>query len=47
MNGFKQEAIEKLKVAFKLKPDLVDWSRQDSDIDPLREMAEYQALIEK
>jgi hypothetical protein len=47
LNGFKQEAIEKLKVAFCEKPDLIEWSQQDSDIDPLRGMAEYQALIEK
>ncbi len=45
LNGFKQEAIEKLKAAFSVKPDLVEWSRHDSDIDPLRGMAEYQALI--
>ncbi len=47
LNGFKQEAIEKLKVAFCEKPDLIEWSQQDSDIDPLRGMLEYQALIIK
>jgi tetratricopeptide (TPR) repeat protein len=47
LNGLKQEAIEKLKVAFQEKRSLIEWSLQDSDIDPLREMAEYQELIRK
>jgi len=47
LNGLKEEAIEKLKVAFEAKPDLVEWSLQDSDMDPLRELAEYQALVGK
>jgi tetratricopeptide (TPR) repeat protein len=45
LNGLSKEAIEKLKIAFDEKPGLIEWSRQDSDIDPLREMAEYRALI--
>ncbi len=44
LNGFKDEAIAKLKESFALKPELIDWSKQDSDIDPLREMAEYREL---
>ncbi|MDK2982405.1 MAG: hypothetical protein PWQ55_2752 [Chloroflexota bacterium] len=47
LNGFKQEAIAQLKEAFKLKPELVAWSQQDSDIDPLRDMAAYQQLVGK
>jgi hypothetical protein len=45
LNGMGQEAIEKLKVAFKERPELLEWSKQDSDMDPLREMPEYQALF--
>ena len=45
LNGMGKEAIEKLKVAFKERPELLEWSKQDSDMDPLREMPEYQALF--
>jgi hypothetical protein len=34
LNGLSKEAIEKLKIAFDEKPGLIEWSRQDSDIDP-------------
>ena len=46
LNGMKAEAIEQLKLAFKEKEDLIEWSRQDSDLDALRDMPEYQALIQ-
>lgn len=45
LNGFKQEAIAKVKEAFAIKPDLVEWAKQDSDLDPLRDMAEYKELV--
>ena len=45
LNGFKQEAIAKVKEAFAIKPDLVDWAKQDSDLDALRDMAEYKELV--
>ena len=45
LNGMGKEAIEKLKVAFKERPELLEWSKQDSDMDPLREMPEYRALF--
>jgi hypothetical protein len=47
LNGWKDKAIEKLTIAFAEKPDLVDWAEQDSDMDPLRELAAYQALTKK
>lgn len=45
LNGLEKEAIEKLKVAFKDRPELIEWSKQDSDMDPLREMPEFKALV--
>ena len=45
LNGFKQEAIAKVKEAFEIKPDLVEWAKQDSDLDALRDMAEYKELV--
>lgn len=40
-------ALEKLRRAFKLNPDLVAWSKEDSDLDPLRELPEFQALYQE
>ena len=45
LNGLKEEAIEQLRLAFIEKKSLIEWSKKDSDIDPLRDMPEYQALI--
>jgi tetratricopeptide (TPR) repeat protein len=45
LNGYKEEAIAKVKEAFAIKPDLVDWAKQDSDLDALHDMAEYKDLI--
>jgi tetratricopeptide (TPR) repeat protein len=45
LNGYKQEAIAKVKEAFEIKPDLVEWAKQDSDLDVLRDMAEYKELV--
>jgi len=40
-------AVEKLRRAFELNPWLIDWSKEDSDLDSLRELTEFQALYEK
>ena len=45
LNNFPAEAIGQLRSAIKIKPDLIEWAKQDSDLDPLREMAEFQALF--
>ncbi|NIS81131.1 MAG: ClbS/DfsB family four-helix bundle protein [Anaerolineales bacterium] len=37
-------AIELLEDAFQLNPSLVAWSKQDSDLDALRDMQEFEAL---
>jgi len=39
-------ALERLSQAFKLNPWLMDWSKEDSDLDSLRELADFQALYE-
>ncbi len=44
LNGMPGKAIPRLKEAFEKRPDLVGWSRQDSDLNSLRELPEYKAL---
>jgi len=39
-------ALEELRRAFELNPWLIDWSKEDSDLDSLRELADFQALYE-
>ncbi len=47
LNGMKEEAIEQLKIAFKEKEDLIEWSKRDSDIDPIRGEVGYLELIKE
>jgi len=47
LNGMKEKALENLKIAFKEHPELIEWSAKDSDMDPLREDAEFQTLVGK
>lgn len=46
LSGQQTQALAELAVALKLNPDLVDWSRQDSDLDSLRDDPRYQALYQ-
>jgi hypothetical protein len=46
LNDYTDLAIENLRQSFKMNPGLIEWSKQDSDLDPLRPMAEFQALYE-
>ena len=46
LNGMKEKAIPNLKEAFKLRPNLIEWSKQDSDLNSLREMPEFKALYQ-
>jgi len=39
-----QKAIENLREALPLAPSLVEWSKQDNDLDSLRELEEFKAL---
>ncbi len=45
LNGFADEALESLRQAFALRPDLVDWARQDTDLNSLRANPAFQALV--
>ncbi len=45
--GEPNQAIDLLRQALPLRPDLYDWSKQDSDLDSLRDLAEFQALYPK
>ncbi len=38
-------ALSTLEQALKLNPELLAWSKQDSDLDSLRELAAFQALL--
>jgi tetratricopeptide (TPR) repeat protein len=44
LNGQADQAIVALGDALRLRPDLVEWSKQDTDLMALRSMAAYQAL---
>lgn len=45
LNNMPTKAIPCLKTAFAQRPDLMEWSRQDSDLDSLRELADFQELF--
>ncbi len=47
LNDKADRAIELLREAFALNAGLLEWSQQDSDLDALRELPEYQALFEE
>lgn len=40
-----QQALTLLTTALKRAPDLIEWSKQDGDLDSLRELPEFQALL--
>ena len=42
--GHAEEAMAELRAALALRPSLVEWSKQDSDLVSLRDRADYQAL---
>lgn len=44
--GDKETAINELREALQLNPDLTEWSRQDPDFEPIRGEAGYKALYE-
>lgn len=46
LNGDKDQAIAELGEALHLRPDLLEWSQQDSDLESLRGEPAYQALYE-
>lgn len=44
LTGYTPRAIELLREAFPLRPDLVEFSKQDSDFTLVRDLPEFQAL---
>lgn len=44
LNGEPAEAIERVKESFALRPDLQEWSKQDTDLNSLRELPEFQEV---
>jgi hypothetical protein len=47
INGESEEAIDRLAQAFVLSPDIVEWSKEDSDLVSLWENPGYLELVEK
>lgn len=47
LNGMPAKAIPFLKTAFTQRPDLVEWSKHDSDLDSLRKLADFNNLFPK
>ena len=43
--GEKEKAIINLKTAFAARPDLIEWSKNDNDLDALREDTDFKALF--
>lgn len=41
-----EEAVRNLETAFKERPELIEWSKKDTDLEPIRNSREYRDLIE-
>jgi tetratricopeptide (TPR) repeat protein len=46
LDGNPAAALETLREALKFNPSLLEWSKQDRDLDSLRELPEFQALYQ-
>jgi hypothetical protein len=44
LNGEAAQAIDLVRESFGLRPDLVEWSKQDSDLNSLRDLPDFKAL---
>jgi len=44
LSGNLDAALEELREALRLRPDLTEWSKQDPDLNPLRERPDFKAL---
>ncbi len=44
LNGEPAQAIDLVRESFTLRPDLVEWSKQDSDLNSLRNLPDFKAL---
>lgn len=47
LDGNLDAAMETIKAALDLNPKLLEWSKQDRDLDPLRDIPEFRALYEQ
>ena len=45
-SGQVDQALAELRAALQLRPDLVEWSKQDTDLIPLHDQPAYQALYQ-
>ncbi|HJS29728.1 MAG TPA: ClbS/DfsB family four-helix bundle protein [Anaerolineales bacterium] len=43
-SGEPAKAIAALKTSLAMNPDLIEWSKEDADLEPLRSKAEYHAI---
>jgi hypothetical protein len=46
LSGEAESALRQIRIALRLNPDLGDWSKEDPDLEPIRELPEFQALLE-
>jgi hypothetical protein len=46
LGGLKEIAIDGLKRALELRPDLTDWSKEDPDFESIREEPKYKNIYE-
>jgi len=44
LSGQNEKAMNELREALQLRPDLLEWSKQDADLATLRHLPAYQAL---
>ncbi len=45
-NGRSEQAIGAIREALTVNPSLIEWIRQDTDLDPLRALPAFQAIYE-
>lgn len=46
LSGKSERAIEEIRRALRLNPDLRDWSMKDPDLEPVRDHPDFQALFD-
>lgn len=47
LNGEKSKSLENLERAFSLSPDIIEWSKQDADLESLWDDPRYQSLVDR
>ena len=43
--GSKEKSINNLKTAFIIRPDLIEWAKNENDLDALRNGLDFKALF--